>query len=478
MMELRLRTSSHFASDYCQLRPSWQSTPAYKRQRVDCAPASALGPLCRAAATAERTVTPEKLSTTAPGTQTPGFGNTNDSILVVGAGIAGLAAAVALRKVGLPVVVLESSPDERKQGSAIALWTNAFHALDALGVAQPLRDAHPLLTRVELCTQEGRTLKAFSLTECRGGPHEFRGIRRSELLQGLRQALPSDLLHYGCPIRDVTPDPNGALVTLEDGRRMRFRAVLGTDGIRSRVAACLGMPPPNYAGYAAYRGVAKFAKKGTIPLDTCRMVWGNGVRAGMYPLSEDEAYWFTCFNASADAAGPSNPEEAKQAALSQVEGWAKGVDAAIRDTPAESISRSRIEDRWLAPGLPYGKGAVTLLGDAAHPMTPNLGQGGCTALEDAVEVARALGGTRQEQEGVGSRAAWRAVTTPALTDALRAFEKKRSKRIFPLAARSWGMGTVLQLPYPPVTALRNFVVSNLYNPAGFLDHALYDVGRL
>ena len=64
---------------------------------------------------------------------------------------------------------------------------------------------------MELCTQEGRTLKAFSLTECRGGPHEFRGIRRSELLQGLRQALPSDLLHYGCPIRDVTPDPNGAI---------------------------------------------------------------------------------------------------------------------------------------------------------------------------------------------------------------------------------------------------------------------------
>ena len=71
-------------------------------------------------------------------------------------------------------------------------------------------------------------------------------------------------------------------------------------------------------------------------------------------------------------------------------------------------------------------------------------------MQDAVEVARALGGTRQEQEGVGSRAAWRAVTTPALTDALRAFEKKRSKRIFPLAARSWGMGTALQLPYPPV----------------------------
>ncbi len=68
--------------------------------------------------------------------------------------------------------------------------------------------------RVELCSKQGQTLKAFSLTECHGGPHEFRGVRRAELLKGLRDALPPEILHFGCPLADVVPDVNGELVAL------------------------------------------------------------------------------------------------------------------------------------------------------------------------------------------------------------------------------------------------------------------------
>lgn len=117
-----------------------------------------------------------------------------------------------------------------------------------------------------------------------------------------------------------------------------------------------------------------------------------------------------------------------------------------------------------------GRGLVTLAGDAAHPMTPNLGQGGCAALEDAVVLAReikgALGGG---SPGAGSAAG-------ALAAALRRYESERVRRCLPLTLRSWAFGFALQLPYPPVTAARDLFVERAFSPAHFLDHAAYDCG--
>ena len=126
-----------------------------------------------------------------------------------------------------------------------------------------------------------------------------------------------------------------------------------------------------------------------------------------------------------------------------------------------------VDIRWMAPGRPFGKGAITLAGDAAHPMTPNLGQGGCVALEDGVVLARLLKPALMMGDDDPSH----------IAAALRDFERERSRRAFPLTVRSNVMGALLQLAFPPVVAVRNALVPHL--PVHeFLNHANFDCGRL
>mmetsp|Transcript_4027 Transcript_4027/g.11681 ORF Transcript_4027/g.11681 Transcript_4027/m.11681 type:complete len:463 (+) Transcript_4027:130-1518(+) len=404
-------------------------------------------------------------------------GNSADrTVVIAGAGLAGLCTAVALHKVGIPVRVLERDDVLPVGGSAIAMWANAFRALDAIGVAAPLRAAHPLLERTELCSRSGQVLRSFNFErDCEGGPHEARGMRRSELLQAMAAALPPDTIHFGAPVEGVRTDASGAVeAEVATGRADgRGAVVVGADGVRSRVGAHLGLSMPNYAGYSAYRGLATFEEGLPLPLNTIRQVWGDGVRAGMYPISDTEMYWFTCFNAP-NGSGPSSAEDQKQEALDSVRGWPFGVPEAIAATSLSDVSRGRLGDRWSLPGSTYGRGCVTVVGDAAHPMTPNLGQGGCTALEDGIILARLL----QPVLGEGAPHTTSTERAAAVEGALREYERQRTRRCFKVTLRSAAFGQLLQLPFPPVCAVRNLFVQKAFSPAHFLDHATFNCGSL
>lgn len=403
-----------------------------------------------------------------------------DLFLIAGAGIAGLAMAAALSKIDVPYKVLERDSGPRKGGSAIGLWPNAFRALDALGVAEILRQKHPLISRVELCTDTGSILKAFSLDECEGAPHEFRGVKRSTLLEALQSIVPDSCIEYNAAIHTVETDQNGAIVTLETGEKVRARCLIGADGVNSRVSRALSVPKPNYAGYTAYRGVASMPDGLPIPGDTVRQTWGRGVRAGMYPISDTELYWFTVFNAPEDSAFVAT-EDRQADALKYLPGWKGGIFEAVQSTSPDNISRSKLTDRWPPLGKGFSKGAVTLAGDAAHPMTPNLGQGGCTALEDAVILARKMKGLLLHSafQPKGERPhSLRSVATADLIQVLREYETERKSRTRLITVRSNLMGQALQIPFAPVCAARNFVVRNIYSPRHFLDHANYDCGQL
>jgi len=391
-----------------------------------------------------------------------------DTVVICGAGIAGMASARALNMVGIPSVVLERGEDEsRREGTAIALWVNAFRALDALGVGDELRTEYENLERFKLCNQNGRILKEFELKECDGGPHEFRGVRRAKLLQLLQKDMPEGMFQYSCPVKGAVNAENGALVELEDGRSFPCRAVIGCDGVRSNVAKSLGLPPAMYSGYQAYRGVAKF--DGGIPFERAvYQVWhvggASGTRFGMYPMNREEVYWFVCFNWP-DEMPRMSPKERKADALRFVSDWGFDVAEVVRNTPEENIVRSKIGDRLQLPPfkVQWGRRYISLAGDAAHPMTPNLGQGGCCALEDAVVLGRMLSGSR---------------AGPTTIDALRSYEKERMGRAAYLTLRSRVFGALLQLPSKPVTMARDFIVSTAFKPDHFLDHTMYDCGVL
>lgn len=394
-----------------------------------------------------------------------------------------MAAAAALQRVGISAIVLEQGPAVPPSGTALGLWTNAWRALDALGAGDALRAMHIPSSDIELCREDGRVLRRFSLAECDGGPHEFRGVRRANLTAVLADTLQPGSIEYGAGVASVSAPRSGsapglgAEIHLTDERSIACAAVIGADGVRSAVGSSLGRKPANYAGQVAIRGIARFPAG--VPCDCIRQVWGPGVRAGLYPISSTELYWFVCMYRSKDAAVPPSPEAFKAEALQAVRGWAGGMEGIIEATPLEDISRSRIVDRWDLPPLAPHRGGVspvsgpvaTLAGDALHPMTPNLGQGGCTALEDAVVVARLLQAAGVPELTGGKR-------TQAMAAVFREYEAQRARRCLPLTVRAYAMGALLQLPLAPVVAARDAIVSTAFNHGHFLDHAAFDCGKL
>jgi 2-polyprenyl-6-methoxyphenol hydroxylase-like FAD-dependent oxidoreductase len=429
---------------------------------------------------------------------------TSSAITIVGAGPAGLATALSLSKSlsFSDISILEKAPSLPDRGTALGLWTNAWKALDALGIGNDLRAVHPKLDKVVLCRDNGKILRQFSMaTDCHGGPHEFRGVSRAHLNKLLADKLPPGIIKYNTSVESVQLIQNsdgggggggikntkrGSIqLQLSTGELMYSDAVIGCDGSKSATVAATDRSPPNYAGQVAIRGVAKLQPGNSCSaamLEPCvRQIWGQGVRAGSYPISDDELYFFVCFNRTAaqeeeedersnasGSVGPKDQNALAVEALKYVGGWKWGIPEAVQVSAEQNtLTRSRIVDRWDFI-LPSQSGGITLAGDALHPMTPNLGQGGCTALEDAVVLARVL-----KSCGLTSESAIRK-DVASLHQAFRIYERQRAKRTLPLTVRAHAMGFALQMDSAPVCFARDLFVEKAFSPAHFLDHTEFD----
>ena len=358
----------------------------------------------------------------------------NERAIIIGGGIGGLCAAIALRQAGIETTVFERASRMVEIGAGLSLWANAMRVFDKLGLGQAVRDVSVPGTLGEIRTWRGELLseiKSAKLVRKYGAAHI--ALHRADLQAVLLRALGGENVQLGARCTGFKQDRAGVTAFFADGRQARGRVLVGADGIHSVIRAQLtSKNDPVYAGYIAWRGVTPFEDE-ALPLGLGIEMWGKGRRFGVTHISQGRVYWFATKNARKDE--QDGPAGRKGELLQLFRGWHQPVAAIIEATGEAAILRNDIvEHRSLRR---WGKGRVTMLGDAAHAMTPNLGQGACQAIEDALVLARCLSG----EDDVAS--------------ALRHYEAQRIPRTTAVAWQSRLTGRFSQVENPLACRLRN-----------------------
>jgi 2-polyprenyl-6-methoxyphenol hydroxylase-like FAD-dependent oxidoreductase len=312
--------------------------------------------------------------------------------LIVGAGLGGLSAGLALRQAGAEVSMFEraGSLEAIQVGIGMVLWPNGTRALDRLGVAEDVTRAGAPLESLDLYAASGKLLNRWNVGEINratGAPSL--ALSRSDLHGVLARAFQSDsAIAFGSEAVDFAEDADGVTIDLSDGRSERGDVLVGADGSASgtrRKVAGKGPPDfPPYAGYTIWHSIVPFDVD-AVPARVFFLLFGRGGRFAYYRLDDERVYW------SGIGFVPSGHETdiRKREVLDFFRGYAPPVTDLIEVTDESRIHRHDIYggetlDSW-------GAGRVTLLGDAAHPMTTNLGQGAGMAIEDGVVLAHCLG---------------------------------------------------------------------------------------
>jgi 2-polyprenyl-6-methoxyphenol hydroxylase-like FAD-dependent oxidoreductase len=312
--------------------------------------------------------------------------------LVLGAGIGGLTAALALRGIGLDVTVLERAEAPAPGGAGLLLWPNALSALGSIGMRSTVERVGRPIGRSEIRDPDGTVVSATPLDRITRSAGPVLALARDDLHAVLLDALGPEPLVGGARAVSVIDEEDHAGVTLADGTSRTADVLVGADGLHSVVrAAVLDRPvEPVYAGVTSWRAIAPFdLGDGAGSIDT----WGRGERMGLVPLPGGRTYWF------GTVTGPPSPLEgaSAQALLTERFGdWHAPIGDVLAATDPDAIVRSELTELpWLSA---WSHERVALLGDAAHAMLPNLGQGAAMAIEDAVILARELARGRRDVE--------------------------------------------------------------------------------
>jgi 2-polyprenyl-6-methoxyphenol hydroxylase-like FAD-dependent oxidoreductase len=309
----------------------------------------------------------------------------NRTVIIAGGGIGGLTLGVALRKAGISVRIFERAASLRPVGAGITMQTNAMLAFRTIGLDAAVAAAGHAMQRGAILDSRGRSLGTMLVSEMAqelGAP--MIAIHRARLQEVLHEALGPEPLTLGVKVVGFREESDGIAVRLSDGSEVRGELLVGADGLRSTVRSqLLNDGEPRYAGYTSWRGVCEVP--GLAEPAITSESWGSGLRFGIVPLGEGRTYWFATANVQV---GGIDAPDAHGELLSRFSGWHAPIRALIENTQASSIVRTDIHDR--PPVRQWVRGRVVLLGDAAHPMTPNMGQGGGQAVEDAVVLARCL----------------------------------------------------------------------------------------
>ncbi|MEU6584197.1 NAD(P)/FAD-dependent oxidoreductase [Nocardia sp. NPDC046763] len=345
--------------------------------------------------------------------------NSSEPILIIGGGIGGAAAGVALRRAGLDAVVYEARTQRgTRYGGCYVLWYAGRRSLRRLGLGDKVAAAGHRVDRFEMCDDRGRLLYRVDMNHRSVDP-ELRplAIRRADLVDLLHTELGSEALQLNSTMREFSESARGVQATFTDGRVEYGSVLVGADGLQSRVRAHLhGSATPRHPGYAHWSGIAE-SDCGT-PKHTFHIMHGRAARFAFFQLGDGSTCWWATRKAPA---GPDGDHLGERHALEMAyRDWHPLAGALLAATDPATLHRRDTLDR--PPLRQWGRGRVTLLGDAAHAMTFDLGQGAGTSLTDGVTLAHHLTRARAPLAG------------------LREYERVRRSVTVPLAVASRQIG--------------------------------------
>jgi 2-polyprenyl-6-methoxyphenol hydroxylase-like FAD-dependent oxidoreductase len=363
------------------------------------------------------------------------------STIVVGGGIGGLSLARELLRAGLPVVVLERATKLTTVGAGIIMNPNAMGVLEANGLASCVRSRSSAYQTRDTFDQRGRRLATRDYRPLYAEGRLAIGAlcHRAHLHECLYDGLPAGTVHLDTRIVTLEARADGVSVATESGEVLTADVLIGADGIRSTVRTrFFGPNEPTYLGYRSHR----FVVPNRDGLEDFTEFLGHGKRVGLVPIGGGQLYVWTTFN---------SPRESRAWALESVEAlqalFGEFTDSRVRRAfgGLESIAGVVCTDIEEVHQAAWARGRVALLGDAAHALTPNMGQGAGMAMEDAAILANEL-----------SRAARGETDAPA---ALTSYVARRRQRVETIVRLSRQIGEEGQLSGVLACWLRNRRVS-------------------
>lgn len=340
------------------------------------------------------------------------------NVVIIGAGIGGLCAGIALKRVGYNVRIFEQVLEVRPAGAAISVWSNGVKCLNYLGLQRQMAEIGGVMNRMAYVDgRSGAIMTQFSLLPLieQVGQRPY-PVSRSDLQSMLMREFGLPHIQFGKKLVGISDDGRIVKASFADGAEMEADLLIGADGAHSIVRPyVLGQKPERrYAGYVNWNGLVQMDES-LAPVDQWTTFVGEGKRVSLMPVSDNRFYFF--FDVPLPQ-GLSNERASYKAILADhFAGWAQPVQSLISRLDPTTTNRVEILD--LDPFMQWSRGRVALLGDAAHNTTPDLGQGGCMAMEDAVVLAQSL-----QSHTLG------------IEDALHRYQQRRNDRARDLVLRA------------------------------------------
>lgn len=349
--------------------------------------------------------------------------------VIIGAGIAGLTLSIALRRKRIEAEIFESALALHPIGAGIWIAPNAMRVMDRLGLSPEIIGAGVEIERISIADYRLRELASVHQGRIKRkfGFHIV-SIQRAELHRILISACGCKGLHLGKRLTTIA-QASAPEAVFDDGSHVSAPFIVGADGVHSAARRALfGEIPFRRSGQTCWRGLADFDLPPRFRKATVEM-WGHSSRMGVADVGQGKAYWFLVKSGW-------RGEEPRGI----VKDYAGIAPALIEATPADTVNQTDLDD--LPPRLPWSQGRVCLIGDAAHPMTPNMGQGGAQAIEDACVLAQCL-------SGAGDVAA-------AFTN----FQEMRFPKVKSIVNSSFRLGALIHSSWPRVRDTLSLLTPN------------------